>query len=225
MRPPPTVAGSSDDKGELAELRASVAASLTETLPAMVADSVRAAEEEHRAALEAARHDMARLRAESEATAAELREAVADLRAAALVQRSEAVERQAAASEQALDDMRSAMARPTAGAARATGGPRAVTLSAATSSGATNRSRCTNWSQPSATRCGRPSARSSEGRPSPGPDGWSAGCSRSTTVTTSRGARSTAARPLCPSCSTATTLNERAGKTALCPVSEFGLRR
>ena len=115
------------DKGELGELRASVANSLTETLPAMVADSVRTAEEEHRETLEAARNDMARLRTESEATAAELREAVADLRAAALAQRSEAVERQAAASVRALEDMRSAMARPTAGVARANGGPRAVT--------------------------------------------------------------------------------------------------
>ncbi len=137
------------DTGELADLRASVTASLTETLPAMVADSVRAAEEEHRASLEAARHDMARLRAESEATAAELREAVAGLRAAALVQRSEAVERQAAASEQALESMRSVMTRPAVArptvaratgaaaraddpAGRANGGPNAVTLPSST---------------------------------------------------------------------------------------------
>jgi len=103
------------EKAELAELRSQVAGSLAESLPAMVADAVRPAEELHRADLEAARAETARLRAESEATAAELREAVAGLRAA-LADREESSRLQAAASERALEGLRSAMARRGSGA-------------------------------------------------------------------------------------------------------------
>jgi len=104
------------EREELAELRGQVAASLTEGLPAMVADAVRAAEESHRAELDQARQEMERVRVESETATAALREAVADMRAAEQAQRKEAVERQAAASERAFEGLRSAVARPAAGA-------------------------------------------------------------------------------------------------------------
>jgi hypothetical protein len=114
------------EKGELAEIRSQVAASLSEALPGMVAEVVRATDEQHRADLEAAHGEMARLRAESEAATTELREAVAEMRAAAVAQRAEAVERQAAASERALEGLRSAIARPGASGA-GNGRPRATT--------------------------------------------------------------------------------------------------
>ncbi len=101
------------ERGELAELRDRVAASIAETLPGMVADAVSAATDLQRAELEAARRDTELLRAANEATATELRDAMAEL-LVALADRDEALARQAAAYERALESIRAAAARPVA---------------------------------------------------------------------------------------------------------------
>ncbi|HEX7277130.1 MAG TPA: hypothetical protein VF244_07120, partial [Acidimicrobiales bacterium] len=99
------------EKSETAELWAKAARSLTDALPGMVADAVRAAGEVDRSALAAVTEETDRVRAEMEAATAELKAALAEVRDA-IGTRDDAIERQAAAYERAVEGMRAAMARP-----------------------------------------------------------------------------------------------------------------
>jgi hypothetical protein len=145
------------EKGVLADLWQKAAHTVTEALPAMVANAVNDADKLDREELAALRQETDRLREEHEAAAArvgadheaaiaELREAVAELQAA-LIDRDTVVKRQALANERALVGLRAAMAARPPTPSTPTRTPGAKTTTAAAAAGRTSGTRAA-WTRP-----------------------------------------------------------------------------